>query len=126
MPVFIPPHRARAIADLAIEIERARNAIASLTAEVERLDGRLQYLSRDRQRGVARDALAILRRAGTPMALRALTVALMAERGLDTADGALVRRNVEKLRVSMARYRQQGVVRQEAGSGRVPARWEVR
>jgi hypothetical protein len=125
MPVFIPPHRARAIVDLAIEIERARNAIATLTAEVERLDGRLQYLSRDRQRGVARDALAILRRAGAPMALRALTVALMTERGLDTADGPLVRRNVEKLRVSLTRYRQQGVVRQNSGSGRVPAMWSI-
>src|ERR1700733_3037771 len=114
MPIFIPPHRARAIADLAIEIERSRNAIASLSAEVERLDGRLQYLGRDRQRGVARDALAILRRAGAPMALRALTLTLMIEREQDIADGALVRRNVEKLRVSLTRYRQLGVVRQEA------------
>lgn len=125
MPIFIPPHRARAIADLAIEIERARNAIASLTAEVERLDARLQYLGRDRQRGVARDALAILRRAGAPMELRALTVALMTERDLDTADGALVLRNMEKLRVSLTRYRQQGVVRREFGLGRGAAMWTV-
>jgi hypothetical protein len=125
MPIFIPPHRARAIADLAIEIERARNAIASLTTEVERLDGHLQYLSRDRQRGVARDALAILRRAGEPMGLRALTVAVMTERDQETADAALVLRNMEKLRVSMTRYRQQGVVWRELGCGRMPAMWEV-
>ena len=125
MPVFIPPHRARAIADLAIEIARARNAIASLTAEVERLDVRLQYLSRDRRRGIARDALAILRRADVPMGLRAMTMALMTERDQDTADGALVLRNMEKLRVSLTRYRQQGVVRRELGSGRAPAMWEV-
>ncbi len=125
MPIFIPPERGRQIAALAIEIERARNAIATLTAEVDRLDARLQYLTRDRQRGVLRDALAILRRAGAPMELRALTVAVMAEHGRDAADAATVRQNMDRLRTNLIRQRQHGIVRQERGTGRAPATWEV-
>ena len=124
MPIYIPPERARRIAILATDIERARNAIASLTAEVDRLDAALLYLTRDRQRAVTRDALAILRRAGAPMGLRALTTALMVERGLDMADGALVLRNMEKLRVSLIRYRHLGIVRRELGPGQAVF-WEV-
>jgi hypothetical protein len=54
--IYIPAERGRQIAALNIDIERIRNAIAGLTAEVERLDARLLYLTRDRQRGVVRDA----------------------------------------------------------------------
>jgi uncharacterized small protein (DUF1192 family) len=118
MPIFIPPERARHIAALTTEIERARNAIAALTAEVDRLDARLQYLTRDRQRAVTRDALSILRRAGAPMATRALTVAVMTEHGQDTTDLALVQMNKEKLRVCLLRQRENGVVTRAPGLGR--------
>jgi uncharacterized small protein (DUF1192 family) len=118
MPIYIPPERGRRIAALGTEIERARNAIASLTADVDRLDARLQHLTRDRQRGITRDALSILRRAGAPVGIWALTVAVMTEHGQDTADLALVRRNREKLRVCLARQREYGIVRRELGPGR--------
>jgi len=58
--------RLRLIVNLTTDIELARNAIASLAAEIERLDARLQYLTRDRQRHVTRNALTILRPAGAP------------------------------------------------------------
>jgi hypothetical protein len=125
VPIFIPPERGRQIAVLTVEIERTRNAIATLTAEVDRLDARLQYLTRDRQRGVLRDALAILRRAGAPMTLRALTVAVMDAHGRDTPDAATVRQNADKLRVTLIRQREHGIVRQERGTGRTPAMWSV-
>jgi len=51
MPILIPPDLARHLAALTTEIERARNAIASLAAEVDRLDARLQYLTRDSSAG---------------------------------------------------------------------------
>jgi hypothetical protein len=125
MPLYIPPARMRLIANLTTDIELARNAIASLAAEVARLDARLQYLTRDRQRHVTRDALTILRRAGAPMGIRALTVAVMAEHGQDTTDAGLVHRNMEKLRVSLTHQRRAGVVRRELGSGRSAAMWSV-
>jgi hypothetical protein len=109
---------------MAIEIERIRNAIASLTAEVERIDSRLQYLTHDRQPGVMRDALAILRRAGAPMGIRALTIAVMTERDQDSADGAVVKRNMEKLRVALTNQRRAGVVRRGWGPGRTVV-WSV-
>jgi hypothetical protein len=58
--------RLRLIVKLTTDIELARKAIASLAAEIERLDARLQYLTRDSQRHVTRNALTILRRAGAP------------------------------------------------------------
>jgi hypothetical protein len=125
MPIFIPPERSRQIAALTIDIERIRNTIAHLTAQIDRLDERLLYLTRDRQRGVIRTALSILRGAGAPLTIRALTVAVMTEHGQDTADLGLVSRNIEKLRVSLTRQREAGVVRQERGTGRTPAMWEV-
>jgi hypothetical protein len=122
--LFSVPARARLIATMAIEIERIRNAIASLTAEVERIDSRLQYLTHDRQPGVMRDALAILRRAGAPMGIRALTIAVMTERDQDSADGAVVKRNMEKLRVALTNQRRAGVVRRGWGPGRTVV-WSV-
>lgn len=71
----------------------------------------------DRQRGMIRGALDILRRAGAPMGLRTVTVALMADKGIDTADAALVNRTMEKLRVSLTRQWQQGIVAREKGPG---------
>ena len=72
-----------------------------------------------------RDALTILRRAGAPMGIRALTVAVMVEHGRDTTDAALVHRNMEKLRVCLTHQRRAGIVRRELGSGRAPAMWDV-
>jgi hypothetical protein len=51
------------------------------------------------------------------MGLRALTVALRAEKSMDTADHALVGRTMEKLRVSLTRQWQHGVVRRDKGPG---------
>jgi hypothetical protein len=124
MPIFIPPDRVRHIAALTTEIERARNAIAAITAEVDRLDARLQYLTRDRRRSVTRDALSILRRAGAPMATRALTVAVMTEHHQDTTDGALVRLNRERLRICLLRHRANGIVTSAPGVGRTVV-WAV-
>ena len=59
------------------------------------------------------------------MGLCALTVAVMAEHGRDTTDAELVVRNMDKLRVSLIRQRQHGIVRQEVGRGRAPAMWTV-
>jgi hypothetical protein len=59
---------------------------------------------------MTRGALDNLRRAGQPMGLRALTVELMTDKGMDSADGALVNRAMEKLRVSLTRQWQHGIV----------------
>lgn len=117
MPIYIPPARARQIAVLSIELECTRNAVAALAEHVEQIAARLDHLTRDRNRAMTRGALDILRRSGQPMGLRALTVALMADKGLDTADRALVGRTMEKLRVSLTRQAAAGIVRREKGLG---------
>ena len=94
-----------------------RNKIAALAADLDRLDATVERLGQERARGMTRGALDILRRAGQPMGLRALTVALMGEKGMDTADAALVNRTLEKLRVSLTRQWQHGIVRREKGPG---------
>jgi hypothetical protein len=115
MPYHIGRDRARQIADLAIEVERMRNTIARLAADVETLDATIERLSRDRARGMTRNALSILRRHGKPMRLRDVTVALMTERGMDTGDFRAVNREMEKLRVLLTRQRAHGIVRREEG-----------
>ena len=94
-----------------------RNAIAALMADLDRLDTTIERLTQDRQRGMTRGALDMLRRAGAPMGLRAITMALMARKDMDVADRALVGRTMEKLRVSLTRQWQNGIVRREKGPG---------
>ena len=117
MPIFIPPERARRIAALATEVERMRNAVAGLTADLGQLDAKLAYLSRDRRRGITRDALGILRRTGQPMLLGDIVAALMVERGIDAADRALAGQLKEQIRVALTRQWQAGIVRWERGLG---------
>ena len=112
---YIPPGRVRQIARLSVEVEILRNKIAALTTDLDRLDATVERLGQERARGMTRGALDILRRAGRPMGLRAITVALMAEKGMDTADSALVNRTMDKLRVSLTRQWQHGIVRREKG-----------
>jgi len=95
--------RARQIAELAIELERMRNTIAWLMTDIETLDATIERLGRERQRGLTRDALDILRRPGKPMLLRDVTLALMAKRGMDATDRAGVNRTIERLRVLLTR-----------------------
>jgi hypothetical protein len=73
---------------------------------------------------MTRRALDILRPAAPPTGMRALTVALMAEKGLDTADAALVNWTMEKLRVSMRRQWQYGIVVREKGR-KLTMMWSV-
>lgn len=117
MRTYIPRGHAHQVAALRDDIERMRNAIASLTADLERLNGRLQDLTRDRRSTTLRDALSILRRSQAPIGLRALSIALMTERGLDATDGASVARLMEQLRISLLRQWRAGVVRRENGPG---------
>jgi hypothetical protein len=114
---YIPPGRVRQIARLSTDIELLRNKIAALSTDLARLDATVERLGQERARGMTRGALDILRRAGRPMGLRALTVALMTEKGMETADPALVNRTMEKLRVSLTRQWQHGVVTREKGPG---------
>jgi hypothetical protein len=58
------------------------------------------------------------------MGLRALTVALMAKRGMDVADAALLNRTTEKLRVSLTRQWEHGIVVREMGP-RLTVMWTV-
>lgn len=114
---YIPPGRVRQIARLSVEVEILRTKIAVLMADLDRLDATVERLSQERARGMTRGALDILRRAGQPMGLRALTVALMAEKGMDVVDRAMVNRTMEKLRVSLTRQWQHGIVTRERGPG---------
>ena len=117
MAAYLSPSRLRRIGALVTEVERMRNVIATLSADLGRLDAEIERLTQDRRRGMTRGALDILRRAGQPMGLRAVTVALMAGKGMDTADRAAVRREMEKLRVSLTRQAAAGIVRREKGPG---------
>jgi hypothetical protein len=114
---YIPPGRVRQIARLSTDIEVLRNKIGALTVDLDRLDATVERLGQERARGMTRGAVDILRRAGEPMGLRAITVALMTEKGMDTADRALVGRTMEKLRVSLTRQWQHGIVTRELGQG---------
>ena len=98
-------------------MEILRSKIAGLAADLDRLDATIERLTRDRQRAVTRTALEVLRRAGKPMGLRALTLAVMEAKGKDIADSALVNREMEKLRVSVTRQWQHGVLTREKGPG---------
>jgi hypothetical protein len=115
MSGYIPPGRVRQIARLSVEIEILRNKIAALAVDIHRLDATVERLGQERARGMTRGALDILRRAGQPMGLRALTVALMGDKGMDTTDRELVNRTMEKLRVSLTRQWQHGIVTREKG-----------
>lgn len=114
---YIPPERMRRIRDLSLEIERLRNQATALQTDINRLDQMFQYLTRDRNRGVTRDALNALRLANGPMGMRDITLRVMAAQGMDTADGKAVNRLMEKLRVSLTRQWRAGVVRREPGPG---------
>jgi hypothetical protein len=124
MSGYIPPGRARQIARLSVEVEILRNKITALAADLDRLDATVERLGQERARGMTRGALDILRRAGQPMGLRALTVTLMADKGMDTADLALVNRTMEKLRVSLTRQWQHGIVGRDKGPG-LRALWKI-
>jgi hypothetical protein len=124
MSGYIPPGRVRQIARLSIEVEILRNKIAGLMADLDRLDATVERLGQERARGMTRGALDILRRAGQPMGLRAITVALMTDKGMATIDPALVNRTMEKLRVSLTRQWQHGIVTRENGP-RLTAVWSV-
>jgi hypothetical protein len=117
MSHYLSPARLRRIGALVTEVERMRNVIAALSADLTRLDTEIERLTQDRRRGMTRGALDILRRAGQPMGIRALTVALMADKGMDAADRALVNRTMEKMRVSLTRQAAAGIVRRERGPG---------
>jgi hypothetical protein len=115
---YIPPGRVRRNAALSVEIELLRNRIGDLTADLARLDATIERLAQGGAgAGMIRGALDILRRAGQPMGLRAIILTLMAEKGMDTADWSHVNRTKEKLRVSLKRQWQHGVVTREKGPG---------
>ena len=101
-----------------------RNRIAQLSADVEQMDAAIERIGKQRNRGLTRDALAILRRNRAPMLLRDVTVTLMTERGMDPADKALVTQMLERLRGLMLRQRAYGVVQREQGEGWA-ALWSV-
>ena len=58
------------------------------------------------------------------MTIRDMTVTLMTERSMDTADKVLVAQMLERLRGLMLRQRAYGVVRREQGEGGA-ALWSV-
>ena len=116
--------RTRQITEMAVEVERMRNRIAQLSADLEQMDAAIERIGKQRNRGLTRDSLAILRRNREPMLLRDMTVILMTERGMDTADRALVTQMLERLRGLMLRQRAYGVVRREQGEGWA-ALWSV-
>lgn len=77
----------------------------------------MERLGQERARGMTRGALDILRRSGQPMGLRAITLRLMADKDMATADPAVVNRTMEKLRVSLTRQWQHGILAREVGPG---------
>jgi hypothetical protein len=117
MSAYIPPGRVRRISALAVDAEILRNKIMGLASDLDRLDAIIERLSQDRRRGLTRGALEVLRLSNGPMALRAITLQVMAKRGLDTEDRALVNRLMEQLRVALTRQWQHGIVSREKGPG---------
>jgi hypothetical protein len=117
MPNYIPPGRVRRIAALSLEIELLRNRMATMAADLERLDATVERLGHERRRAITRDALAIIRRAGKPIGLRAIVTALVVERGMDGEDRALLARLMEQVRVALTRQWQHGIVTRKPGPG---------
>jgi hypothetical protein len=93
--------------------------VLSISAELDALEDELSRLVRIRHRGLIRDALTLLRRAGEPMPIRALTLRLMEAREMDTTDARLTRTIIERVRLLLHRQERAGVVRK--GRGTKPA-----
>ena len=114
-PPTISVRRARKIAAFAADIELLRNMVATISDRLEALELDMKALAQPRHHGLTRDALTILRRAGEPMPLRALTLRLMEARGLDATDTRLTRRMTERMRGLLRRQVAAGVVRKDGG-----------
>jgi hypothetical protein len=118
MEPTISGRRARKIAAIQDDIDRLRTAVLAMSAELDALEDELSRLVRIRHRGLTRDALTLLRRAGEPMPIRALTLRLMEAREMDTTDARLTRTIVERVRLLLHRQERAGVVRK--GRGKEP------
>ncbi len=118
MQPAISIRRARKIAAIQDDIDRLRTAVLAMSAELDALEDELSRLVRIRHRGLTRDALTLLRRAGEPMPIRALTLRLMEAREMDTTDTRLTRTIVERVRLLLHRQERAGVVRK--GRGKEP------
>jgi hypothetical protein len=73
---------------------------------------------------VLRVALATLRKAREPMALRDIAVAVMTAQGGDVKNVKLMNLTIERVRVALMRQRKAGVVRSSQGPG-LAVLWEV-
>lgn len=109
--------RVRRIRELALDVERLRNTATGLAAEIDRLEGVIQFLTRNRRYGVTRDALTVLRLSNAPLTLRDIAVRVMARQGEDPEDGAAVNRLIEELRTILTRHAAAGIVRREKAPG---------
>ena len=126
---------------VAAELDKARDAVAVLTASLRQLDAallrrgvnditaiekqRLRLPRRHDQRGpIVRPLLALLRTSSEPLSLRALTLRLMEQRGMDTTDRRLYRNANHQVQMALAGQRRNGVVRLVRGPGTIML-WEI-
>ncbi len=109
--------RMRRIRELALDVERLRNTATGLAAEIDRLEGVIQFLTRNRRYGITRDALTVLRLANGPMTLRDIAVGVLARQGEDAEDGPAVNRLIEELRTILGRHAAAGIVQRERAPG---------
>jgi hypothetical protein len=119
-------------AAMATELEQARDTMVVLAASLRRLDAAIRKAGAtdipairrqrlrlpNRERGpIVRPLLAILRTASEPISLRALTLRLMEQRGMDCADPRLYRNANHQVKMALAGQRRNGVVRAGRGAG---------
>jgi hypothetical protein len=121
--------------ELAVEAKAANAKLVSLLGDIEHLDGAIRtydpayrprrvIIERATKLDVLRVALATLRKAREPMALRDIAVAVMTAQGGDVKNVKLMNLTIERVRVALMRQRKAGVVRSSQGPG-LAVLWEV-
>ena len=128
--------------EVARQLEVAQDTVITLSASLRVLDARIKRhrpnsdisvmrapplslpSGRDQRGPIIRPLFAVLRAASEPLSLHALTLQIMALRGLDCGDRRAVRNASHQVRMALANQRRNGVVRlleKKTGS----AAWEI-
>ncbi len=134
-PVFdgLIKHRESLVA----EVRRAGSMIQRLLGDLEHLDATIQQFNPAHKavspavnpigsgNRITRVLLTILRKSAEPMTLRAITIALMDNVGLERKDRKRVNRMREQCRTALERQRINGTVVKEAGPDRALV-WRIK
>jgi len=127
--------------ELAGELEKAQALVAQLHADLASLDAVIRQFDPDYNVGairpkyrrqaspaefgaMSRTVLETLRKAGQPLAAKAIASLIMAERGLNTADRGLVRSMNKRVDMALRYQRTNGITREVEGPGQFVL-WEV-